>query len=112
MLLDSKYFSGVDLISSTAFVKGGTKPCVGDIKEQISTTSFIVRTVEGQSDCVLVKRVRNPGEMAITATHVELGAFNIIEIKPKVIKHPNGKLYEWVIGARNAFGDTVGLVSL
>ena len=112
MLLDSKYFEGTDMISSTAWVKGGTSPCVGDIIEQIDSTSFIVKTVEGKSDCTLVKRVRNPGEMSITATHNQRGAFNIVEILPETVLHPDGTTYNWVTGARNAFGDTVGLVSL
>jgi len=113
MLLDLKYFKGSeDLISSTAWVVGGTGPCVGDVLNQISSTSFKVKTTEGTSDCVLSKRVRGPGQMAITATHTEIGAFNILEILPESVLHANGTKYNWVIGARNAFADTVGLVSL
>lgn len=111
MILDEKYFNGIDLISSTAWVKNGQGPAVGDIKQQLSTTTFIIKTSQGTSECKLVRRIKSPGEMTITATHVSLGAFNILEIHPDYVLHPNGSKYAWVVGASKAFGDTVGLVS-
>jgi hypothetical protein len=111
MLIDLKYFNGVDLISSTAYVLNGNGPLVGDIIKQINTTTFSVKTAHGTSECVLVRRIKNPGEMTITATHITLGTFNILEIHPDWVMHPNGSKFSWVVGASKVFGDTVGLVS-
>ena len=111
MLLDEKYFNGIDLISSTAWVQNGHGPAVGDIKQQLSATTFSVKTAQGTSECKLVRRIKSPNEMTITATQVTLGMFNILEIYPDYVLHPNGSKYQWIVGASNAFGDTVGLVS-
>ena len=111
MLLDEKYFNGTDLISSTAWVLNGQGPGVGDVKKQLTTTTFVVKTAFGTSECKLVRRIKNPGEMTITATHVSHGTFNILEIHPDYVVHPNGSKYAWVVGASKAFNDTVGLVS-
>lgn len=110
-MIDKKYYNGNrDLISSTAMVV--KQPLVGDILDQISSTEFLTKTAEGKSVCKLVRRIKAPGQMTITATHYLLGTFNILEITPEWILHPNGNKYPWVVGAKNAFGDTVGLVSL
>jgi len=110
-MLDKKYYNGnKDLISSTAMVK--SKPLVGNILDQTSPSEFLVRTNEGQCLCKLVRRIKSPGEMTITATHYMLGTFNILEIDENWVLHPNGNKYQWVVGAKNALGDTVGLVSL
>jgi len=110
-MIDKKYYNGTqDLMSSTAMVK--SQPLVGDILDQISSTEFLVRTNEGSCVCKLVRRIKSTEQMTITATHYMLGTFNILEITPEWVLHPNGNKYPWVIGAKNAFGDTVGLVSL
>lgn len=84
---------------------------VGDIKRAVTQKSFIVATDEGESRCKLVERITGPGQMTITATHVEHGSFNVVRISNRHVWKADGTRFQWVVGASNASGDTVGIVS-
>jgi hypothetical protein len=110
--LDPKYFQGNDdMISSDAWVVGGTRGMVGDIIRQIGERVFVVATDEGMSRCKLTEKLTGPGQMTITATHSIDGSFNVVKITNNYVWRGDGKRFHWVVGASNANGDTVGIVS-
>lgn len=110
--LSSKYYQGsTDMISSDAWVIGGTRGMVGDIIREVKTGVFVVKTDQGTSRCQLVERLTAPGQMTITATHAIHGRFNIVKITDKFVWKATGERYRWVVGANNAHGDIVGIVA-
>jgi hypothetical protein len=110
--LSSKYYQGSqDMISSDAWVIGGTHGMVGDILKEVKTNVFVVKTAEGTSRCILVEKLTGPGQMTITATHSIDGPFNVVKITNNYVWRGDGKRFHWVVGAGNANGDTVGIVS-
>jgi hypothetical protein len=110
--LDTKYFQGnQDMISSDAWVIGGSRGMVGDILSQLGERVFLVKTDEGTSRCKLVDKLSGPGQMTITATHVNHGKFNVIKITDDFVWKSTGERYRWVVGAKNAHDDVVGIVS-
>ncbi len=110
--LSSKYYHGnQDMISSDAWVIGGTHGMVGDIIKEVKPNVFLVATAEGTSRCQLVERITAPGQMTITATHSIDGPFNVVQITDRYVWRSDGKRFHWVVGASNANGDTVGIVS-
>lgn len=110
--LSSKYYQGSqDMISSDAWVIGGTRGMVGDILKEVKTNVFVVKTSEGTSRCTLVEKLTGPGQMTITATHAVYGKFNVVKITDSFVWKSTGERYRWVVGAKNASGDIVGIVS-
>jgi hypothetical protein len=110
--LSSKYYQGsTDMISSDAWVIGGTRGMVGDIIREIQTGVFVVKTDEGTSRCRLTERLTGPGQLTITATHAEFGKFNIVKITDNFVWKSTGEKYRWVVGAHNAHDDIVGIVA-
>lgn len=111
-LLSDRYFRGrSDMISSDAWVLTGTRGMVGDIIKQTSPNTFLVKTDQGTSRCKLVDHLSGPGQMTITATHASSGTFNVSDITDEYVTHPDGTVYKWVVGAKNAYDDVVGVVS-
>lgn len=110
--LSSKYYQGSeDMISSDAWVIGGTHGMVGDIVKEIKTSVFVVKTAEGSSRCQLVDKITGPGQMTITATHATQGTFNVMRITDRYVWRKDGARFAWVVGANNAYDDVVGIVS-
>ena len=110
--LSSKYYQGCqDMISSDAWVIGGTHGMVGDILKEVKTNVFVVKTAEGTSRCILVEKLTGPGQITITATHAEHGRFNVVRITDNFVWKNTGEKYRWVVGAHNACDDVVGIVA-
>lgn len=98
------------MISSDAWVVGGTRGMVGDIIKEVKTGVFVVTTDEGTSRCSLVEKLTGPGQMTITATHAINGSFNVVKITDNFVWKSTGERYRWVVGAKNAYDDVVGVV--